>query len=189
MPRSSPYPYLFLSWLHKQVSILFGRCSCGFQSHHPLSSSLLQDLGCIVPSLHVVVQGNMYHITLNNGGVQGGTCPKRMASLFVLQRSRSLKLSIPNHNSVELQASPTNLCLVRQVPTQLHQLSAYTLSSHMASSSSLSDFMVEFSSLSTHPCFKCSARNFLCDLMSGPSCDVLLLPVPSYLLPSPGCHL
>ena len=43
-------------------------------------------------------------------------------------------------------------------------------------------------SLSVHPYFNCSARNFLCDLISGPSYDVLLLPVPLYLLPSFSCH-
>ena len=103
------------------------------------SSSLLQDLGYIVFSLHVVGQENMCHVTLDHGGVQGGTCPKRVASPCVLQRSRSLQLSIPGHSSIQLQASPTNMCLVREVLTQLHQLSPYTLSSCMASTSSLPD--------------------------------------------------
>ena len=36
---------------------------------------------------------------------------------------------------------------------------------------------------------KCLAQNFLCDLISGPSYEVLLLPVPLYLLPTFGCHI
>ena len=39
------------------------------------------------------------------------------------------------------------------------------------------------------PSFRCLAQNFLCDLISGPSYDVLLLPVPPYLLPSFDCCL
>ena len=31
MPRSPPYPYLFLSQPHKQTSILSGRCTVGFR--------------------------------------------------------------------------------------------------------------------------------------------------------------
>ena len=62
------------------------------------SSSLLQDLGCTVLSLHVVVQVNMRCVTLGHGGAQGGTCPKRLASPYVLQR-RSLQLNIPSHSS------------------------------------------------------------------------------------------
>ena len=56
------------------------------------SHSLLQDLGYVVLSLHVVVQGHMCCVTLDHGTVQGGTHPKRprrVASLYVLQR-RSL---------------------------------------------------------------------------------------------------
>ena len=106
--------------------------------------------------------------------------------------------------SVQQQAPPTNPCLVRQVPAQLHQLSPYTLSSCMASSSSLSDLtvqfflptpdymgesstpgcMVESPSFSAHPCFKCSAQRFLSDLIASLSYGVLLLPVLPHLLPS-----
>ena len=32
----------------------------------------------------------MCHVTLDLGGVQGGTCPKRVASPYILQRSRNL---------------------------------------------------------------------------------------------------
>ena len=51
--------------------------------------SLSQDLGCAVLSLHVVVQESMCHVTLDHGGVHEGTCPKTVASPYVLQRSRS----------------------------------------------------------------------------------------------------
>ena len=63
------------------------------------SSSLLQDLGYVVLSLHAVVQGNMCRVTLGHGGVQGGAGPKRVASLYVRQSSRNLQLSIPSHSS------------------------------------------------------------------------------------------
>ena len=79
-PRSSPYPYLFLSWLCKQISILFGKYPCRFQSCHPLAATLLQDLEYIVLNLHVIVQENMCHVTLNHGGVQERTCPRRVTS-------------------------------------------------------------------------------------------------------------
>ena len=41
----------------------------------------------------------MCHVTLGNGGVQKGTCPKRGASPYVLQRSRS------QHSLVTVQHS------------------------------------------------------------------------------------
>ena len=63
------------------------------------SSSLHQDLECAVLSLHLMAQGNMGHVTPGHGGVQGGTRPKRMTPLYILQRSRSLKLNIPGHSS------------------------------------------------------------------------------------------
>ena len=63
------------------------------------SSSLLQDLGCTILSLHVLVQENMCCVTLGHGGVQRGTCPKRVASPYVLQRSRSVQLCTPGHSS------------------------------------------------------------------------------------------
>ena len=69
--------------------------------------------------------GNIYHITLGHGGVQGGTRPKRVASLNILQRIRSLH----SWSQFRSKASPTNLCSARQVPAQLHQLSPYTLPS------------------------------------------------------------
>ena len=54
-------------------------------------SFLLQDLGYIVLSVHVVVQENMYHVVLDYGKVQEGTHPKKVASLYVLQRRKSLQ--------------------------------------------------------------------------------------------------
>ena len=63
------------------------------------SSSLHQDLECAVLSLHLMTQGNMGRVTPGHGGVQGGTRPKRMTPLYILQRSRSLKLNIPGDSS------------------------------------------------------------------------------------------
>ena len=53
------------------------------------SSSLLQDLGYIVLSLHEVIQENMCCVTLDHDEVQEGACPKGVASPSVLQSSRS----------------------------------------------------------------------------------------------------
>ena len=71
--------------LHPLWNVHF-RVSESTSSH---SSSLLQDLGCAVLSLHVLAQENRCCVTLDHGGVQGGTCPRRVASLNVLQKSRS----------------------------------------------------------------------------------------------------
>ena len=60
----------------------------------------------------------------------GRHSPKRVASPYILQRSRTLH-----------SWSQISLFLVRQVPTQLHQLSLFTLSSLMASSSPLAAHM------------------------------------------------
>ena len=54
-PRSTPCPYLSISQSHKEISILSGMCTCGFQSPHPPSAAVLQDLGCAVLGLHVAV--------------------------------------------------------------------------------------------------------------------------------------
>ena len=53
------------------------------------SRSLL-DLRYVVLSFHVVVQKNTCRITLDHGGFQEGTHPKKVASLYILQRSKSL---------------------------------------------------------------------------------------------------
>lgn len=98
VPRSSPHPYLFLSWPRKQMSILSGMCICEFQSRHPLTAALSFRIWGIL-NFHVVVQETMCCVTLDHGRVQQGPCSKRMASLYILQRSRSLQLSIPGHSS------------------------------------------------------------------------------------------
>ena len=78
------------------------------------SSCLLQGLGCAVPSLHAVVQGNMCRVTLGHGGVQAGTVPREW-----LLRTSFREAEVCNSAflvTVQLQASPMDLCLVRQVP-------------------------------------------------------------------------
>ena len=65
---------------------------------------LLQHLGCIVLSLPGVVQENMCCVTLDQGEVQRGTCPKIVASPYVLQRNRSTSCLTPHH-----MASPSSL--------------------------------------------------------------------------------
>ena len=40
MPRSSPFPYLSLSQPCKQIPVLRGMCTRGFQSHHLLTAAL-----------------------------------------------------------------------------------------------------------------------------------------------------
>ena len=75
------------------------------------SSSLLQDLGYVVLSLPVIVQGSMCRVALGHGGVQGGTCLKRVSSLCVLQRSRSLY----SWSQFSSKASPVSQCSIRQV--------------------------------------------------------------------------
>ena len=61
------------------------------KSPSSLSSSLLQDLGYLVLSLHVIVQENMCHVALDYGEVREGASPKRVASPHVPQRSRGLQ--------------------------------------------------------------------------------------------------
>ena len=60
--------------------------------------------------------GNMCCVALDHGEVQERTHPKDVASLYVLQRKEVHILSFPRQSST-FQASPRNLCLVRQVPT------------------------------------------------------------------------
>ena len=67
------------------------------ESPSSCSSSLLQDLGYAVLSLHVMVQENMCCATLNlfwqlsegKSVVQGGTRPKRVSSPYIPKRSKS----------------------------------------------------------------------------------------------------
>ena len=69
--------------------------------------------------------GNMCRVTLGRGGVQGGTHPSRVASHYVLPRSRNLH----PWSHFGPKAPPANPGLVWQVPAQLHQLPPYTLTS------------------------------------------------------------
>ena len=80
------------------------------ESPSSCSSSLLQDLGYVVLCLCVVVQSNMCHVTLDYGGVQGGTRPKRVISLYLLQRSRNLQFSILGHSSAPITSHESVLC-------------------------------------------------------------------------------
>ena len=66
--QSSLSPYLFLSRLCKQVSIPSGRCSCGFQSDHPLAVALsFRIWGTLFSASMLMVQGNMCHVTMDHG--------------------------------------------------------------------------------------------------------------------------
>ena len=116
MPRSSPPPHLFLSRLGKQVSILSGRCTCGSQSPHPLAAAVSSRVwGALFPAsvqwfretravLHWVV----------GGGVQAGTVPREWLLCTSFREAEACNSAFPA--TVQLQASPTDLCLVRQVP-------------------------------------------------------------------------
>ena len=201
MPRSSPHAYLVLSWLRKQVSIPSVKYSCGFQSHHPLAAALPFRIWGVLSS--APCNDSRKHVPHFTGSwwSPGRHSPKRVASLYILQRSRSLHFWS--------QFSP---CVVRQFPAQLqlHKVCCVpvctapsALSLHpfslVASFSSLSACITSTTSLQTawlllpvsaHPYFKCSAQNILCNFfICRPSYDVLLLPVPPYLLPSFGCNL
>ena len=166
MPRSSPYPYLFLSQLHKQVSIPSGRCSCDFQSH------LLQQLypsGSGVHCPQPLCSGSGKRAVLHWVMVESREAhiPKEWLLHMSFTEAEVCSSRVP----VLLQAPPTNPCSVRQLPAELHQLSPYTLTSlqttwqfppyypkpHGRKTPSLSDY----------PYFKCSAQNFLHDLVSG----------------------
>ena len=74
------------------------------------SSSPLEDMGYVVLSLHVVVQGNTCPVTLDPSGVQEATCPKGVASPYVLQRSTCLQLNIPSHSSASSISYESVLC-------------------------------------------------------------------------------
>ena len=71
----------------------------------------------------------MCRVTLGHGAVQGGTVPIEWLLCMSFREARVPRSACPV--PVQLQACPTNLCVVRQVPTQLHQLSPYTLFSRL----------------------------------------------------------
>ena len=148
---------------------------------------LLQQLspsgsGYIVLSLHVVVQGNMCHITLDHGGGQGGTGQDSDFSIHPSERQKSAFLF-----TVHPQAPLTNPCVVRQVSAQLHQLSPYTLSSYMDFSSSFSAFMAE--SVFLPACCHLNAQPGTSNFTSYPAPPMMsyFLPIPPYFLPFFGC--
>ena len=95
------------------------------------SSSLPQDLGCVVLGLHVVVQETC--AVLHSVMVESREAHIPREWLFyVLRRIKSLHF----WSQFSSKASPVNPRLVRQVAAQLHQLSPYTLpSAHVAPSS------------------------------------------------------
>ena len=106
----------------------------------------------------------MCHVTQDHVGVQGGTVPSMSFLHFSFREADVCKSA--SLVTVQLQASSMNLCLVRQLPAALS-----ALFSHTRPHGGLGPFF--FSLL----LFKCLAQNFLCDLISGPSYDVPLLPV------------
>ena len=120
------------------------------------SSCLLQGLGCAVPSLRAVVQGNTCSVTLGRGGVQGGTVPRewllRTSFREAVVPSRSLQvawlLSVADPLSYTRPRS-------RPPPTPFQPM-----------------WLLPSFSL---PSFKCSAWNYLHDLIYGPSYDVFSL--------------
>ena len=85
---------------------------------------------CSGPGKHMLCYTGSWWI-----GVQGATYPERVASLYVLQRSRSLQFSIPGHSSAQLQAPLTNLCLAGQVPAQPSAFSLHPFLPHGFTSS------------------------------------------------------
>ena len=89
-------------------------CTCGFQSRHPLPEALSFNRGCAVLRLLPWFRETCAMLHWWIGGVQAGTCPKSLTSPYILQRSRSLHLSILGHSSAP---SLSHECVrVRQVP-------------------------------------------------------------------------
>ena len=115
----------------------------------------------------------------------GGHSPKKVTSLHVLQRSRSLQLSILRHSSAPTISRGSllggaGLCssissAVAVFPSlnlsPLRPHAALLCLSHLLQTSSLhvNSFLHPFSP----PSFQCLAQNFLCDLIPHPSCDAL----------------
>ncbi|KAF6088469.1 hypothetical protein HJG60_008294 [Phyllostomus discolor] len=119
MPRSSPCPHVFLSQLCRQVSIPSGTHTCGFQSLHPLAVALSFRIRGTLSSASMQQSRKTCAVLHWVMGGSGQAHVPRVPSPYVLQRSRgSSAFPVP----VQLQASPTNPCLVRRVPAQLHQL-------------------------------------------------------------------
>ena len=154
----------------------------------------------------------MCHVTLDHGGVQGGTCPKRVASPYILQRSRNLHswsqfsskhlpqicawLGRSPHRSISslLTLFPPAWLLPLSQPTWFLFSKPRVISLHSRPHGGPGPVLhpsghMAASSLSAHSYFKCSVWNFLCNLKSSPSYDVLLLLVHPHLLHPFSCHL
>ena len=58
------------------------------------SRPFFKDLEYIVLSLYVTVQKNMCPVTLDQSEIWEGTCPKKVAFLYVLQRRKSLQSAV-----------------------------------------------------------------------------------------------
>ena len=102
--------------------------------------------------------GKYVCVTLDHGGVQEGTHPKSVASLYILQKSRSSSsLTTDCMASLRGGLSPLHTRPHGQLPSIPCRTVWHLLPS-----------------LSAHPYFKCSAWNFIMDLISSPSYDVLM---------------
>ena len=115
MPQSSPYPYLFLSQLHKQFSICSGWHTHGFQSCHPFARALSFRIWGICPQLLCTSPGKhavLLWITVKS---RKAHVPRKWLLYTSFREAKVNSVSIPRQTSV-FQASPMNLCLVRQVP-------------------------------------------------------------------------
>lgn len=110
MSRSSPCPHLVLSQSGKQISTPSGMCTCGFQSRHPLTAAALSSRtwGALSSPPCSRPRSYMPCYTVSRWS-PGGTRPKSVASLEVLRRSRSLRLSIPSHGSAPSPAHESML--------------------------------------------------------------------------------
>ena len=98
------------------------------------SSFFLQDLGYIILSFHIVVQESMCYVTLDHGGVQGGTRPKRVVSPYVLQRSRSQHFLVTAQHSTHLSQIHAWFSML------LHSSISFSRSPHSSISSLLLSF-------------------------------------------------
>ena len=115
MPQSSPYPYLFLSQLHKQFSICSGWHTHGFQSCHPFARALSFRIWGICPQLLCTSPGKhavLLWITVKS---RKAHVPRKRLLYTSFREAKVNSVSIPRQTSV-FQASPMNLCLVWQVP-------------------------------------------------------------------------
>ena len=107
------------------------------------SSSLLQDLGYIVLSLHVAVQETcavLHWIMVKPGKAY---VLRKWLICASFREAKIYSLSIPGHSSA-FQPYPTNPCLVQHVLELLHQLSPDTLSSCMDATSLQTTYLLPY---------------------------------------------